>query len=186
MHPIVERKGRRSAMMVVVRGRRGRTLFLSASPSNALGCICRGLERLSRSSVDSRSSRMAFPKKGVRVFLLGARVGGRGIENGATERNSGRGRMSTKEGLRRWRGGGWGEGLLGFLIEMRLPPPPVASSWHVPPNLNALAPLNDDAHISIIHSRILRHRNDVICNSCKPWKIFLLNSRFQKMFSHQN
>lgn len=115
---------------------------------------------------------MVFPKKGVRVFLPGARVGEHGIENGATERNSGRGRMSRRGGL--WREGEEDGGLLGFLMEMRLPPPPVASSWHVPPNLNALAPLDDDAHIDVIRSRILRHRNDVICNSCKLWKIFLL------------
>lgn len=30
-------------------------------------------------------------------------------------------------------------------MEMRLPPPPVASSWHVPLNLNAFASLDDDA-----------------------------------------
>lgn len=38
-------------------------------------------------------------------------------------------------------------------MEMRLPP--VASSWHVPPNLDAFAPLDDDAQCIITRWGIL-------------------------------
>lgn len=90
---------------------------------------------------------MAFAKKGVRVFLPRRGSEGTGLKMGRrSEIAVGvgcRGKEGCEEGERRM------GRLLGFLMEMRLPPPPVASSWHVPLNLNAFAPLDDDARINV-------------------------------------